>query len=194
MCTAGIAHAGLVTYTESVTASGFFNGIAFTNELVTLSMTADTSGVVQTNFIYELPGTVAVTIAGTGTGTFLDPMAAFDTQSVPEAGFTDAGLQLTLFGTVDSAFAAYTLAGNIGPITNTKGYQPPFFGNQWRHTDLHPRREFDVYRNSCGSKSGPGTGELESSGSLPRRYRDRCALPPANLSSLICVSTRSRLL
>src|SRR5580658_3737068 len=119
LCSAGMAHAGSITYTISATASGSLDGTPFTNELVTLTMNADTSSVTGGSGFFSIDGTVSLNVAATGSGTFTDAMEVFDSQGFPAAGFGDVTASASVLDTIDSAFATYALITAIGPITDT---------------------------------------------------------------------------
>jgi hypothetical protein len=73
------AKAAPITYFESITTDGVLGGTAFTNELVTLTFTADTSNVTffqGSNFTRytNIPSVSTVTVAGVGSATFSDPI------------------------------------------------------------------------------------------------------------------------
>ena len=75
----GIAHAGTVTYTGQITATGTLGTSSFNDALVTITEIADTSTITLQSpgvpGIYANVATEAtVTIAGIGTATFTDPL------------------------------------------------------------------------------------------------------------------------
>lgn len=116
---AGMAHAGTITYTISALLAGSLNGVSFHDDPSTLTMTADTSGVTGGAGFFTIVGTVQLNVSGIGSGTFTDVMEVFDNQSFPAVGFGDATLSMSVFDVIDPAFATYDLTTAIGPITNT---------------------------------------------------------------------------
>ena len=116
------AMAGSITYTESDTASGTLGTASFTNALVTISFSGNTSTVSQTSlgFWENDTGTTTVTIAGIGTETFTDAMFAFDNQGAIAAGIGDnscTGCRGSVMDTFNLAFGSYDLMSAIGPLS-----------------------------------------------------------------------------
>src|ERR1019366_1113381 len=88
---AGQAAAGAITYTEQVTASGTLGTNVFTDGLLTISWTGDTTGVTGGSGFFTNqagPNTVSLDIAGLGNFTFTDDMFVFVNQTFlpPAAG------------------------------------------------------------------------------------------------------------
>jgi hypothetical protein len=76
----GQAEAAPITYFESFTTDGVLGGTAFTNELVTLTFTADISTVTffqGSNFTQytNIPLVSTATVAGVGSATLSDPVS-----------------------------------------------------------------------------------------------------------------------
>jgi hypothetical protein len=95
------------------------DNVHFTNAVITITGTGDTTGVFNDGpFRNNLP-TVSFSISGGGgSGTFTDAIQVFDNQSAESAGFDDKTLsQATILATVNSAFTTYNLASAIGPLT-----------------------------------------------------------------------------
>ena len=109
------AHADTVTYTESVTASGLLGKENFTNALVTITGSADTSTITQLGSPFSVitPGS-QVTVAGIGTFLLTDTIDFFDNNPVGVAGVTDVN---DIIDTKNSAFDTYNLQTAFGPIT-----------------------------------------------------------------------------
>ena len=80
-----------ITYTEQVTASGSFNGIAFTDETVFLTMNNSTTNVTSGGpGVFLNVGTVTLSIGGGPAVTFTDPIHVFSNQIlIIGAGFED---------------------------------------------------------------------------------------------------------
>jgi hypothetical protein len=79
--TNGRTSADLITYTETVVASGSLGGVQFTGALVTIVATADTAGVVR---LQQFPAILAVDnasatilVAGLGEATFTTPTVTY---------------------------------------------------------------------------------------------------------------------
>lgn len=108
------ASATPITYSVFGTASGTLGATAFTNALVTVSLTGDTT------FVGLALGPSTVDIAGIGTASLTDSIAVFDNPVIPSAQISDVTLNLLLFGTRGPAvFSTYDLRGPIGPVTGT---------------------------------------------------------------------------
>jgi hypothetical protein len=125
--------AAVITYTETSIASGTLGATPFTDALVTIALTADTSGVVSDpgfpGLLYN-EGTATLTIAGLGTATFNDPngyAAVFFPSSIPGCpcfGFFDDAAHFPssgthIFGLLDASLAGYDLRSAFGPLTGT---------------------------------------------------------------------------
>jgi len=119
---AGTARASLITYTEEGTATGSFNGTAFSDALITITATADTSSISNpSSDVFVNTAVTTVTVAGL-TGTFTDVIQAYAVHilSIPDvaAGFRDVTLGGNdLLATISPAFSTYDLSTPIGPIT-----------------------------------------------------------------------------
>jgi hypothetical protein len=114
------AIASPVTYVETVTASGSLGSINFSNELITFTMTGDTSNVVSGGGIYTLTVPLTVSVAGiTGSATFTHPTWVIDNENYWIAGFADLTALRGVLFTYNAAFAGYTLQGSFGPISGS---------------------------------------------------------------------------
>jgi hypothetical protein len=114
------ARADLITYAEQVTASGGLGANNFSNALVTISFSGDTSNVTNPfpGIFQNTQGVGTVAVAGiVGTATFTDMMGADDTQSINSAGISDFTLDRATLFTNDPAFATYDLTTAIGPLS-----------------------------------------------------------------------------
>ena len=116
------AMASPITYTEVGTGSGTLDGTSFTNQLVTITMTADTSNITMTMGLIENHGATTVTVSTVGTDTLTNPFVFVNQTFVPTAaaGFGDTVLLTSIMDTFNSAFASYALLA-IGPT-----YGPSF--------------------------------------------------------------------
>jgi hypothetical protein len=134
------AHATPITYEISATASGQIGATTFTNALVTLIASGNTSNV-QTVFggpyVAEALNKTTVTIQGVGTATITDPTEIFSSVIPVQI---DTGLPLlpyVVIGRIDSppaldsltgigfvgnnALLGYDLTTPLGPITSSPG-------------------------------------------------------------------------
>jgi hypothetical protein len=119
-----IATAGCVaedmTYTETIVASGKVGTTNFTNELVTLTATGDTSGIFESStspVIYQLPVTMTFSVAGGGpSGTFTGSPDVFVNNSFGSAGFSVGADILDVY---NSAFATYNLADPLAEVSGS---------------------------------------------------------------------------
>jgi hypothetical protein len=117
------AHAVPITYRVTATGTGSLGASNFTNALVTVTMTSDTSTVTPGSapFIFSNTGPATVDVAGIGTATFTRATAVFvdQTASPPLAGFEDVGFCCTtILATRSSHFASYDLKSAFGPLTD----------------------------------------------------------------------------
>jgi hypothetical protein len=115
------AHADTLNYTESVTASGTLGEESFTNALVTITGSADSSTITQAGSLFTVitPGS-QVTVAGIGTFLLTGTVDFFDNNSARVAGVTEL---VDIIDTGNSVFNTYDLNTAIGPITGS------FLGN-----------------------------------------------------------------
>jgi hypothetical protein len=114
-----VAHASPITYTVSGVASGSLGGSSFTDALVTITMTSDTTTV--TPYEPSLPsntGTTTVSVAGIGDGTLTNTLYVLDVTASPSsaAGFEDLTTDF-VFAVLDTGFAGYSLGTSFGPLT-----------------------------------------------------------------------------
>ena len=73
-----------ITYTEQALASGTLGARVFTNALVTIVFTGDTTNVTGgAGFFTNNLGTATISVAGIGTGTFTSSLFVFDNQTFP---------------------------------------------------------------------------------------------------------------
>jgi hypothetical protein len=115
----GQAQAAVIVFTETTTASGSLNGVTFTNALVTMSGSADTSAITQPFAgIYVLANIpVSVTVQGLGTAHFSDDIQAVSNQNNKGVGFGDVTLATGLLFTGQIDNAGYDLSTPFGPVT-----------------------------------------------------------------------------
>ena len=116
----GLAHAGLITYTETAIGSGSLGAANFVDERITLTTTVDTA-----NIATLVPGVIAVpttsvtvTVATIGSATFTDAdIRVLVNQNLSLGGFSDLSTNSFLFGNANPAFATYDLTTSIGPLS-----------------------------------------------------------------------------
>jgi len=107
-----------ITYTDSFTASGSIGADTFSNALVTISGTGNTTGIInEGGGIFALTLPVTFSIAGVESGSFTDDIQVFANQSSGIAGFGDNTNDFALIYTNNSALASFNLATGIGPVT-----------------------------------------------------------------------------
>jgi len=116
----GCANANTITYTEVTTANGSLGSDPFSNTLVTLTGTGNTSDIMSIGGgDYVIPVSATVKIASldvTATITSSIEVGVCTTCPDPDADFDLGGA--TILGTDNSAFHSYFLATAIGPITS----------------------------------------------------------------------------
>jgi hypothetical protein len=113
-----------ITYTETATASGSLNGVAFTNASIVLTENGNTTNVTNPSLGQFLNvGTVSLSINSGTPVTFTDTVAVrssnASTFANSVADFIDLTFNSAILGTQNSAFATYDLTTAIGPITST---------------------------------------------------------------------------
>lgn len=124
-CLCAPLSASILTYTDQAIASGSLGGTAFTNALVTLTLTGNTSSVTSPSpGIFTLVAPLTVSVAGLGSTSFTDTAQAVDNQSNGLAGFGDNTLNVFILGTGNSVFASYNLSTPIGPDTGSPALNP----------------------------------------------------------------------
>jgi hypothetical protein len=113
------AEAELIVATETVTGSGVLDGTPFTNALVTLSGTFDTTLVVSNSFFADAHAITTVTVGGvsdTLTAPFFGATEVFSTPG-RAVGFTVAAGGDDVLDTTTTANAGYFLQGPSGPFS-----------------------------------------------------------------------------
>jgi hypothetical protein len=111
------APATLITYTETADVSGSLNSVDFTDNVITLTASGDTSSVAEgPPGFFSLSVPVTFTLSGGGSGTFTDEILLIDNQFVPAAGFGDFTTFEPIIYTASSVFATYDLKTAIGPV------------------------------------------------------------------------------
>jgi hypothetical protein len=116
----GVGLASPITYTDQFVASGSLGIASFTDALVIISFTGDTTNVTEPSTVfYNELGTATVNITGIGTATFTDVMAAFDNPltTPPATGIGDFTLGASVLATGNSDFGSYDLQSSIGPLS-----------------------------------------------------------------------------
>lgn len=127
----GIASAAPITYTLTTTATGTLGASPFTDALVSVTLTGDTSNVTAgpppfTDVVVN-PGSATVSVSGLGTGTFTDSIVIVDTLSDtailggPGVLILDNTSGTGILLQTGSVFTSYYLQSSLGPITGTGG-------------------------------------------------------------------------
>jgi PEP-CTERM motif len=107
-----------ITYTDSFTASGSIGANSFSNALVTITGTGNSSAIVnEGGGIFALSLPVTFSIAGIESGSFTDDIQAFSNQSSGIAGFGDNTNDFALLYTINPVLSSYNLSTGIGPVT-----------------------------------------------------------------------------
>jgi hypothetical protein len=118
------SEAGMITYTETVDASGSLGGSMFSNALVTLTFVGDTTNITNPSAgIYRNPtGTATVSVAGM-MATLTGSVDIFVNQTDDTAGIETFAVLLSV-SAQNSELANYDLASGIGPLTGPSGTAP----------------------------------------------------------------------
>jgi hypothetical protein len=127
----GTASAAPITYTLTTTATGTLGASPFTDALVSVTLTGDTTNVTAgpppfTDVLVN-PGSATVSVSGIGTGTFTDSIVIVDTLTdTTVLGFPAVLILDNTSGTgillqTGSVFTSYDLRSSLGPITGTGG-------------------------------------------------------------------------
>jgi hypothetical protein len=112
----GNAHADVITYTETATASGSLGGTAFTGQLITLTLTTDTSLITGSALSVTPASPSTVAVNGFATANFTDNIIVFDNNG-GVAGFEDNSLPADILDISNNFFTTYNLRTSAGPIT-----------------------------------------------------------------------------
>jgi hypothetical protein len=114
-----------ITYTETDTASGSLNGVAFANANIVLTENSDTTDVVNLGSgIFHNTGTVTVSVNGGPSATFTNTTFTVSNNGLGSVGFSDATLNRLILFDNDSSFSTYDLTTSIGPITGFATFNP----------------------------------------------------------------------
>ena len=107
----------MITYTETVVATGFLGGSVFANALFTFSFVGDTTNVTSTPGVLfqNLVGTATVSVNGM-TFTLTSPSEVADGVT---SGSASIGEGFAILSVANFAFTTYDLMTSIGPITGT---------------------------------------------------------------------------
>jgi len=116
----GPVRAAPVTYTEQATATGSLDGVAYTNANVVLTMTNDTTNVINNGFgAFTINGTTTVSVGGGPSETFTDATHILVSQTDALVVFADTTQMFGILNTTNAALATYDLTTSIGPISGT---------------------------------------------------------------------------
>ncbi len=109
-----------ITYTDSFTASGAIGQSSFSDALVTITGTGDSTKIVnEGGGIFALTLPVTFSIAGVESGTFTDDIQVFANQSSGIAGFGDNTNDFALLYTENPALSSFNLSSGIGPVSGS---------------------------------------------------------------------------
>jgi hypothetical protein len=111
------ASAALITYTETADVSGSLDGMAFSNDLIELTLIGDTSLITGGPNVYVLQAPMSFTLSGGGSGTFTDGTHVFSNQGAMIAGFSDTSTGKDILDIANAVFGAYDLSTAIGPVS-----------------------------------------------------------------------------
>lgn len=132
-------HAAPITYTLASNGTGTFGGTAFTNALVTVKLTGNTSAVTTEGPGLFNPGTATVTVAGLGTATLTDTIGIFATFNdltlfgspavviLDLSNPSDPASGTGILGQIGAELMGYNLQTAFGPDTGSGG---PFSGSK----------------------------------------------------------------
>jgi PEP-CTERM motif len=113
-----------ITYTLRATASGSLDGNSFTDEIVILSMSSNTTNVTVDGLgDFQNLGTVTVSVGWAPALTFTDPTQVFSDHSGPAVGFDDLSVD-DILNAISASFATYDLTTSIGPIVGSSEINP----------------------------------------------------------------------
>jgi hypothetical protein len=122
-------HAETITYTETATISGALNGVFFSNDLLTLTGTADPANITISSGIFFNQLSLSFSVAGVGGGTFTDTTSVVANPGLTRAGFSDITADLAILFTTDNpVFSTFDLSTSIGPIAGSALFNVTSFG------------------------------------------------------------------
>lgn len=121
------ARADTIVVTETTTASGSLDGTAFTDALLTLTLTGDTTNLNSaTPGVFSIIGTGIVSVAGIGNDAFTDQVDTVVTHDISGAGISDLTTNHLILFTLNSAFSTYGLTSSLGPLSGSGIHNPAF--------------------------------------------------------------------
>jgi hypothetical protein len=110
-------HSTPISYSETAPISGSLGGVSFSDSLLTLTASGNTTNITSAGGVFSILLPVSFSVAGIGSGTFTDATEVVSNPGVPGAGFSD--LTVEILFTSAPAFSTYFLSTAIGPITGT---------------------------------------------------------------------------
>jgi hypothetical protein len=121
------ASASTLDYSESFIGSGTFDGTAFNNESVILSITADTSDITSTGQspnVWTVSGPLTVAVNGLGSTLFTSTGLVVVNNGqggifAGEIGLSSNVNAPAFFGIYNSAFQTYDLSSTFGPVISS---------------------------------------------------------------------------
>src|SRR6476620_818654 len=109
-------HSTPISYSETAPVSGSLGGVSFSDSLLTLTASGNTTNITSAGGVFSILLPVSFSVAGIGSGTFTDATEVVSNTGVPDAGFSDLGVNRGILFTSDPAFSTYFLSTAIGPI------------------------------------------------------------------------------
>lgn len=116
------AHADTITYTESAIGSGSLGKMDFTNALITITATGDTSSVVNVGSIFIIILPTELTVEGIGSTMFTDIIQFVSNNTAEDAGVGDNTNGDGVMFTRNSVFGSYDLQTGIAATSGPAGY------------------------------------------------------------------------
>jgi hypothetical protein len=165
MCVvASPARADSVTYTETVTATGTLNGQAFTDALVTLIATGDTSDVNTSGapVSAHIPVSIDLTIAGIGSTMFTDQTSVLSNVGGGGLiGMSDLTNNFSIMLTANSALETfYDLETDFGPVSGNPVFNTGQSFNTADGSLIFTAADDATFQAVVGSAPTPEPGSL----------------------------------
>jgi hypothetical protein len=120
------ANALPVSYTWTGSGTGSLGGVGFTDAQFTLSVFSDTDDVFEpvSGILRTSASTASVNVAGIGTATFTNTIAAVLNSNLNSVGISDLTLDRAILFVVNATLSGYDLASNFGPTSGIVSFNP----------------------------------------------------------------------